>query len=70
MDLQKCPFCGGDICHSGDFMANEIFDDYADDDDAIVSNYVCMRCGRDFEVMEPTLEQRNNEYAEYWKGNK
>lgn len=68
--LYKCPFCDGDLCQGGETPANEIYDGYSDEDDATVSIYTCMRCGRDIEVSEPPLEKRKNEYAEYWSKHK
>ena len=65
-ELTKCPFCGGDISHDGDQPANELFDGYSEDDEAIVSFYRCKKCGRDIEVTEPTESERNGDYAEYW----
>ena len=66
MSNMICPKCGGVLCWNSDAMANEISDDYADDDEAIVSNYTCKRCGREIEVLDPVRSEREGDYAEFW----
>lgn len=62
--LETCPFCGGQISHNSDCMANEMYDGF--DASAIVSFYKCMRCGRDIEITDPNIEEKETDYAEYW----
>ena len=33
---------------------------------AIVRYYECSKCGRDFEIYDPTKEKRESDYKEYW----
>jgi DNA-directed RNA polymerase subunit RPC12/RpoP len=36
------------------------------DDDAVVDNYHCMRCGTSYEVYQPNEEEKED-YKEYWQ---
>ena len=62
----KCPFCDGDLIWNSDCDVQELCDDYDEDDTAIASYYLCSRCGRDYEIIEPKEEDRMGEYKEYW----
>ena len=64
----RCPFCNGQLVWQSDDNANELSDDYAEDDCAVVSFYVCSCCGRDFEIFDPPKEERETRYREYWEG--
>ena len=66
VELKPCPFCGGELGWNSSNMAADISDDYGDDEVAVVSYYTCRRCGRSFEVFDPTEDERNGEYSEYW----
>ena len=66
----KCFFCGSDLCWDNDFDANEVFlGCYDDDDGAISSYYHCMNCGRSYTITDPSREEKENEYSDYWKEN-
>ena len=64
--FNKCPFCGGVVSHDSDALGREMYDAYEEGDDALVGFYRCTRCGRDFEVSDPSQEEREGDYAEYW----
>lgn len=64
----KCPFCGGDMIWSSDANANDLCSDYADDDEAVIHYFLCSKCGRDYEIIDPPKEQRENDYKDYWIG--
>lgn len=66
-DNLKCPLCGGDLCWDSDAQANDIFIEYVDDDEAILSYYHCMKCGRSYEIVDPTREEKETSYKDYWK---
>ena len=63
----KCIFCGGDLCWDSDEKENDMFVEYGDDDEAILSYYHCMKCGRSYEIADPTKEEKETEYKDYWK---
>ena len=66
-----CPKYGGQLCWNSDDMASEVYDgEYAEDNEAIVSNYTCMRCGRSIEITDPVQEEREGQYADYWEKSK
>jgi hypothetical protein len=53
--------------HDSDTLACEIYSSsYNENDDAIVGFYRCTKCGREFEVSDPSEEERNCDYADYW----
>ena len=62
----KCLFCGEELIWSQDFNCSEISEEYEEDDTAVASYYLCPKCGRDYQIMEPTKEDKENEYKEYW----
>ena len=62
-----CPFCGGHHYWSTTEMANERIDEYDEDDTAMVNYYVCERCGRDFEIVDPPRKERLTTYKDYWR---
>ena len=45
-------------------MTSEIYPDY--DDEAVTEFYTCSRCGRDFEITDPTKEGKKD-YKDYWQ---
>lgn len=61
-----CPLCGGRLIQYGEAAASDWEGDYEGDDEALVSYLVCRRCGRDFEITDPTKEAREGEYREFW----
>lgn len=63
-----CPLCGGELIWNIDEMACDVCSDgYENDDDAIASFYTCNVCGREYEIIDPTKEVRDN--LEYWQDN-
>lgn len=66
-ERMKCIICGGDLCWDGDSNANEVLD-RDEDDGGIVSYYHCMNCGRDYEISDPSKEERETTYKKYWNG--
>ena len=52
-----CFYCGG-LCWDSSESRNL-------DDDAVVDNYHCMRCGTSYEVYQPNEEEKED-YKEYW----
>lgn len=62
----KCLFCGGVLSWESDANANELSCEYAEDDTAAVSYYTCQKCGRSYEIIEPTEDERNKYYKDYW----
>lgn len=61
-----CPFCGGLMYWSNTEMAYDASDDYEGDDLATINYFVCSRCGRDYEIVDPTQIDRETIYSEYW----
>ena len=64
----KCLFCGGDLSWGSDSNASDVSAVHSEDDTAVVSYYTCMRCGRDYEIVEPPKEEREGQYKDYWNG--
>lgn len=62
----KCIFCGGDLSFDGQEMASHKSFNYDGDDEAMVHYFSCRKCGRDYEVLDPTKEVKKEGYAEYW----
>lgn len=60
----RCFFCYHEVIWDNDFMLSEVSD--IDDDEAIVSYYLCPFCGRSYEVSEPLKEEKADEYSDYW----
>lgn len=56
----KCPTCGGDIVWCGE---NDI------PDGRVENTYRCDRCGTTFTSLEPSEEDKLDDYADYWSGN-
>ena len=64
----KCFFCGGSLSFDGQDQASELFPQTFDgDEDAMVHNLHCLNCGREYEITDPTLEERNDRYKNYWQ---
>ena len=62
-----CLFCGGELSYHGNDMANEVYGDYEDDNAAVISYLKCRKCGRNYEVVDPNKEERENDYKAYWE---
>lgn len=65
----KCVLCGGPMIWDSCATANEISDNYEDDDDASVWYFHCSKCGCDYEVFEPNKNERQTTYREYYYDN-
>lgn len=57
-----CYFCGGNLLWNSDSMA------YEDDDIAIQTYYTCTNCGRDYIIIDPDKDGRED-HCEYWNEN-
>lgn len=66
-DNLVCPICHGKLILSQSEMANERFDMYENDPDALVYYFKCQKCGRDFEITDQPVDEREGEYRDYWK---
>ena len=64
----KCPYCGGKMMWGSDANASDICEEYEENDTAVVSYYICSRCGRDYEIFDPKESDRKGEYKNYWCG--
>ena len=62
---KQCPYCGGNLIEKESDLAANRLSLYEGDDVALITNLVCDKCGRDFEVIDPTSEDRQS--LEYWK---
>ena len=66
-----CPKCGGELCWNSDEMASDVYGgEYAEDKEARTTSYTCLKCGRSIEVTDPVEEDREGQYAQYWKNDK
>ena len=61
-----CPLCGGRLIWGSAGMAYEGSDCFDEEDDAQVNWFLCERCGRDYEVVDPPREEREEKYSDYW----
>lgn len=65
MEYLKCPLCGGELIWGNDEMASDVIGgDYENDDDALISFYTCSVCGRMFDIIDPTEEEKSK--LSYW----
>jgi rRNA maturation protein Nop10 len=62
-----CPYCGGKMNFQGEDYAFRESLRHNTDDYGVAHYGTCSQCGRDFLVIDPTPEERNDEYKEYWK---
>lgn len=60
-----CLFCGSELNYMGNADGNQ-FASYDDDDSALISHFICPTCGRSYEVCDPTKEDREGLYKDYW----
>ena len=65
---QRCIFCGGELSFDGEEPVGSWRSGYANDDKAMLHYVRCKKCGRDYEVFDPTKEEREEDYKEYWEG--
>lgn len=63
----KCIFCGGDLSWDGQEEACLKSFNYGGDDAAMVHYLRCRKCGRDYEIIDPVKEERENQFKEYWE---
>lgn len=69
MDKKCCFTFGTPLIWDSDANANEVSSEYDDDDFATIQYYHCPKCGRSYEVVEPTHEEKEKDYKEYWENN-
>lgn len=62
---KRCYFCGHELVWNNDFDLSDISGD-EEDDTGIVSYYTCPHCGRTYEISDPCIGERENEYKSYW----
>lgn len=67
MGKKKCIFCGHELVWQNDFDLEDVSSVAEKDDGGIASYYDCPHCGRSYEICDPTKEERENEYKEYWQ---
>ncbi len=63
---QRCIFCGGKLSFDGQELVGTWRKGYGGDKTAMLHYIRCKECGRDYEVFDPTKEERENDYKEYW----
>ena len=64
----KCIFCRGKLIWGSSAMCKDYYDGYSDSDEAVINYYKCSCCGRDYEVVDPSEEEKQQRYSEYWYG--
>lgn len=62
----KCIFCGGELSWDSQEEASQKSDDYNNDEEAMIYFLRCRKCGRDYEIIDPVKEERDNQFKEYW----
>lgn len=63
----RCVFCGGQMSFDGTETVERLWPGYELDESAQVTFAHCIRCGRDYEIVDPTKEEREGTYKEYWE---
>lgn len=66
MEKPKCFFCDSELIWNSDCNASDLYGDYDDNDTATIEFFTCPKCGRSYEVCDPTEEERRRDYNEYW----
>ena len=61
-----CVICGGHLAWDSSADAAECYGEFEGDDEAVINFFHCLRCGRDYEIVDPVKEEREKNYAEYW----
>ena len=61
-----CPICGGKLYAQGSNPAIKEKWNYGEDPRAVMHWFSCGKCGRDFDVLDPLKEDREDAYKEYW----
>ena len=62
----KCIFCGQELLWSSCENASDRSDNYPDDDDSVIWYFDCPYCGCEYEIYEPTNEEKEKFYNEHW----
>ena len=60
----RCIYCGQPLAWDSSDQASDLYAEY--DEDATIDYWHCTHCGRDYEIVEPTLEERTTNYKDYW----
>ena len=68
-EMPKCMFCGSVLIQDDSQMCADVNVDYEDDEEAMVHFSHCPKCGRSYEIFDPTKEEREKYYDEYWNEN-
>lgn len=63
----RCVFCGGLLSFEGSEMVGTWRTGYENDEVAQVNYVRCRCCGRDYEIFDPTKEERETDYKDYWE---
>lgn len=67
MAKMRCFYCCGDIIWNNDFDESDVIGhDTSGDSGRIVSYFTCSVCGREYEVFEPSDEDKLSQYSKYW----
>lgn len=67
LNKAKCIFCGGQLSFDGDEMASHVHLAYDGDKEAVIYYVRCKQCGRDYEIVDPTKDERGTDYKDYWQ---
>lgn len=64
--MEKCWRCGHDLICSGNFMISDMeIDSLDENDDAIITDYLCPNCGAQYTVTD--TPENDKQYYPYWK---
>lgn len=68
-DKPRCHFCGNELILDDSKMCADVNVDYEGDEEAMVHFSHCPKCGRSYEIFDPTKKERDRDYKEYWNEN-
>ena len=68
-DKPRCHFCGNELILDNSQMCSDVNVDYEGDEEAMVHFSHQPKCGRSYEIFDPTKEEREKYYDEYWNEN-
>lgn len=68
-DKPRCHFCGNELILDDSQMCSDLNVDYEGDEEAMVHFSHYPKCGRSYEIFDPTKEEREKYYDEYWNEN-
>ena len=68
-DKPRCHLCGNELILDDSQMCSDLNVDYEGDEEAMVHFSHCPKCGRSYEIFDPTKEEREKYYDEYWNEN-